>query len=182
MNRPRFASRSSQRASVLIITMILLIMLTLLGLSLISLNSTQTRVAASTADAQEAYQTAEGALNQAAQSLQAGAYTYNNMSANSSGLYTDALPGSNILSSAGAPLWPAWTQTQWNNSAYAIQCTTCGAGTNAAYFIEALPPTAPPGATQKPSQNVYVYRITAHAVGSSGNSPVTLQGTVLAPN
>ncbi|MEO7129529.1 MAG: PilX N-terminal domain-containing pilus assembly protein [Rhodoferax sp.] len=182
MSRPHFSSRSSQRASVLITTMILLIMLTLLGLSLISLNSTQTRVATNSADAQEAYQTAEGALNQAAQALQSGAYTYNNLSINANGLYTDALPSSAILSSASAPLWPAWTQAQWNNPANAIQCTTCGAGKNAAYFIEALPPTAPPGATQKPNQNVYVYRITAHAVGSSGNSPVTLQGTVLAPN
>ena len=182
MSHPHFSPPSSQRGSVLITTMILLIMLTLLGLSLITLNTTQTRVAASASDAQQAYQTAEGALNQAAQLLQSGTYTYNNLSANTGGLYTDAIPSSNILSSTGTPLWPAWTQANWNNPAYAIQCTTCGAGAHAAYFIEALPPTAPPGATQKPNQNVYVYRITAHAVGSSGNSPVTLQGTVLAPN
>ena len=165
MSRPHFSARSSQRASVLITTMILLIMLTVLGLAMISLNSTQTRIATNSADAQEAYQTAEGALNQGAANLQSGSYTLADFIANTNGLYT--------FNAAGAPIW---TTVAWTSASGAIQCTACGASTQAAYIIEYLPPVVVPGSAPK-----HAYRITARAVGISGKSPVELQATVLTP-
>ncbi len=164
MNRQHFSSRSSQRASVLITTMILLIMLTMLALALVSLNTTQTRIATNSADAQEAYQTAEGAIAQAATNLQAGNYTLASFVANTNGLYT--------LNTAAAPIW---TTVNWSNTG-AIQCTTCGASTHAAYIIEYLPPVIVPGSGPR-----HAYRITARALGISGKSPVTLQSTILTP-
>lgn len=165
MSRLHFSSRSSQRASVLITTMILLIMLTVLALSLISLNITQTRIATNSADAQEAYQTAEGALNQASGNLQAGNYSLPAFIANTNGLYT--------LNSAAAPIW---TTVAWSSATGAIQCTACGASSNAAYIIEYLPAVNVPGYGPKRA-----YRITARALGISGKSPVMLQSTVLTP-
>ena len=165
MNRPHFSSRASQRASVLIMTMILLIMLTVLALALISLNTTQTRIATNSADAQEAYQTAEGALNLAAGNLQAGNYLLSDFIANTNGLYTF---------SAGAA--PIWTTVAWSSASGAVQCTTCGASTKAAYVIEYLPAVNVPGYWPKRA-----YRITARALGISGKSPVMLQSTVLTP-
>lgn len=165
MSRPHFSARSSQRASVLITTMILLIMLTVLGLAMISLNSTQTRIATNSADAQEAYQTAEGALNQGAANLQAGSYALADFIANTNGLYTfDATSA------------PVWTTVAWSNASGAIQCTACGVSTQAAYIIEYLHRVTVAGGGQK-----NVYRITARAVGISGKSPVVLQATVLTP-
>lgn len=163
MSRAHFSGRSSQRASVLITTMILLTMLTVLSLTMISLNTTQTRIATNSADAQEAYQTAEGALNQAAGNLQAGDYVLADFIANTNGLYT--------FDSAAAPLW---TTVAWNNASGAIQCTVCGASSAAAYIIEYLPAVSIPG-----SGPAHPYRITARAVGISGKSPVVLQATVL---
>jgi type IV pilus assembly protein PilX len=166
MSRQPFSSRASQRASVLITTMILLMMLTVLGLAMMSLSTTQTRIATNSADAQAAYQTAEGALNQAAANLQAANYPLASFIANTNGLYT--------FDSASAP-W--WTTVSWSNASGAIQCTACGASTKAAYIIEYLPAVNIPG-SPTPQR---VYRITARALGISGSSPVMLQATVLTP-
>lgn len=159
------ASRSSQRASVLITTMILLIMLTVLALAMISLNTTQTRIATNSADAQGAYETAEGALNQAASNLQSGSYSLADFVANTNGLYT--------FDPTSAPIW---TTVAWTVATGAMQCTNCGVSNKAAYIIEYLPAVIVPGAGPK-----HPYRITARAVGPSGKSPVMLQGTVLTP-
>lgn len=173
MSRQPVSSRSSQRASVLITTLILLIMLTVLALGMMSLNTTQTRIATNTADAQQSYQTAEGALNQASLNVQSGNYALADFIANTNGLYT--------FNAANTPLWTTLTNAGtgtggWADAASAIQCTTCGASTKASYIIEYLPTVAVPGSGPKPA-----YRITAHATGISGNSPVVLQATVLTP-
>jgi type IV pilus assembly protein PilX len=165
MSRHPGSSRASQRASVLITTMILLMMLTVLGLAMISLNTTQTRMATNSADAQAAYQSAEGALNQAAANVQAGNYPPDYYIANTNGLYA--------FNPANAPLW---TTVAWTSASGAIQCTACGASPNAAYIIEALPAVNVQGLGLQ-----RVYRVTARAVGISGNSPVLLQATVLTP-
>lgn len=166
MIRQHSSSRSSQGASILIMTMILMIMLTVMALATISLNTTQTRIATNSADAQEAYQTAEGALNQAVNNLQLGNYSLANFVANTNGLY--------IFDPANPPVW---TTASWSNASGAIQCPTgCGAGKQAAYIIEYLPAVTVPGSGPK-----HPYRITARAVGISGKSPVMLQAIVLTP-
>lgn len=165
MNPNGLAARSKQRASVLIMTLILLIMLTVLGLGMISMNSTQTRIATNSADAQQAYQTAEGALDSAANNLLAGNYTLASFLANTNGLYA-----------FDPSITPRWKSVTWTSNTSVIPCTTCGMGTQAAFIIEYMPPATTPGAGTR-----QVYRVTARALGVSGKSPVILQSTVLTP-
>ena len=165
MNAYLVVSRTTQRGSVLITTLILLIMLTVLGLAMISLNSTQTRIATNSSDAQQAYQTAEGALNQAANNLLAGNYTQAGFIANTNGLYA-----------FDTSITPRWQSVDWTNGTNVTQCTTCGMGTQAAFIIEYMPPVNVPGVGAR-----QVYRVTARALGVSGKSPVVLQSTVLTP-
>lgn len=150
---------------VLITTIILLVMLTTLSLAMVSLNTTQTRIATNSADAQVSYQTAEGALNQAAANLQAGNYSLTDFIGNANGLYTYSSNSASI-----------WTTVNWGNASGAIQCTSCGLSPTAAYVIEYLPPVLVPGTGPKKA-----YRITARAVGVGGSSPVILQANVLTP-
>jgi type IV pilus assembly protein PilX len=153
----------AERGSVLIISMILMIMLTVIGLAMLSLNTTQTRIAGNSADSQIAYQTAEGALNLAAQNIQAGNYTLADFLTNTNGHYTFN------------PSTPRrWTTVNWTDPNAAVQCTSCGKSIKAAYIIEYLPPVSIKGGGQK-----HPYRITAWATGMSGKSPVLLQGTVI---
>ena len=161
---PRCARKDhGQRASVLISTLILLVMLTVLALASMSLNTTQTRMAGNTVDAQVAYQTAEAALHAGVADLQAGNYTLADFIANANGLYT--------LSAAASP---RWTMVDWTSATEVVLCSNCGAGTQAAYLIEYLPPVVVPGSSAKNA-----YRITTRALGVSGKSPVMLQATVL---
>ena len=165
MSAQRLARRKVQQASVLITTLILLGMLSVLGLAMISLNSTQARIATNSADAQQAYQTAEGALNQAVNNLSGGAYVLADFMSNTSGLY--------VFDPAATPRWQSVT---WTSATSVILCATCGMGTQAAYIIEYMPPASVPGSAPK-----QVFRVTARAVGVSGKSPVILQSTVLTP-
>lgn len=159
------AARSRQRASVLIMTLILLIMLTVLGLGMMSMNSTQTRIATNSADAQQAYQTAEGALSEAANNLLADNYALASFLANSNGLYA-----------FDASIGPRWQSVTWTNNTEVILCATCGMGTQAAFIIEYMPPAISPGSPAR-----QVYRVTARALGVSSKSPVILQSTVTTP-
>lgn len=160
--------RSSQRGVVLLTTIIMLVLLTILALAAMSMNSTQTRVATNSADNLVAYQTAEAALNQAETALVSGSYT--GFGLNTQGQYTFS-PGS-------TPLWAAnLSNTSWWQSATnAIQGFQGGSNQAAAFVIELLPPVIKPG--QGMNTLVNVYRITARAVGASGQSPVVLQSTM----
>ena len=140
-------------------------MLTILSLTMISMNVTQTRIAGNSADAQQAYQTAEGAINQATTNILAGNYDLVAFLTNSNGLYT-----------FDATVMPRWQSVSWSSATDVIFCSTCGLGTQAAYLVEYLPPANIPGYTPR-----QVYRITARALGISGKSPVMLQSTVLTP-
>ncbi|MFC5474695.1 pilus assembly PilX family protein [Paraherbaspirillum soli] len=155
----------SQRGSVLITTTILVLMLTMMALAALSLNSTQTRIATNAADAQVAFQAAEGALNQAINNVLAGNYAAGGFLANTKGLY--------LFSASSAPLW---SSVDWTSSSAVIQSFQGGSSAPAAFIIEQLPSVIRPGQNMKtPAQ---IYRITARAVGASGNSPVVLQSTV----
>lgn len=160
--------RSSQRGAVLLTTVILLVLLTILALAAVSMNSTQTRVATNSADNLVAYQTAEAALNQAETALISGSYT--GFGLNTQGLYTFT-PGS-------TPLWAAnlSTASWWQSATNAIQGFQGGSSQPAAFVIELMPPVIKPGQGMKAVVNVY--RITARAVGTSGQSPVVLQSTM----
>ncbi len=161
---PRRRRAHAQRGSILIITIMLLLMVTVLAVGALSLNSSQTRMATNTADAQIAFQTAEGALNQVQSNLLAGNYPDASFYANTAGFY--------VFDPAVAPLA---TTVNFTTSA-AVQGFPGSSGTAASFIIELLPSFVRPG--QSMQQATRVYRITSRAVGPSGGSEVKLQATV----
>ena len=154
-----------QNGSVLIVTLLIMLMLTIMAVSEVSFNSTQTRIAPNSADAQVAFQTAEGALNEATNNLLAGTYPASSFLANANGLY--------LFNATNAPLW---TTVNWTSAGNVILSFQGSSSAPAAFFIEQLPSVIKGG--QNVNLPTQVYRITARAVGASGSSPVILQSTV----
>lgn len=155
-----------KNGSVLIITLLLMVMLTIIAVSQLSFNSTQTHIATNTADAQIAFETAAGALNDGTNNLFAGTFTTSSFLSNTKGLYNfnpnDA---------------PYWSTVDWTNNNAVISSFQGSSLGQSAYIIEQLPSVIRPG--QSMGSSTQVFRITAHAVGASGNSAVILQSTLV---
>lgn len=161
-----------QRGSVLAVTVILVLMLTLLALGAFSLNTTQTRIAANSADVQVAFQTAEGALSQVQSTI--GTYTQQQFNANTNGLYK--------FNPANAPLWKT---IDWSSGTAVLPgYQGLYSAYPASYFIELLPPVTLPGTSMTPPTPVLVLRVTVRAVGANGSNqePVMLQKTFYQTN
>lgn len=156
---------SIQQGSVLILTLLLMAMLTIIAITQVNFNSTQTHIATNTADSQVAFQTAEGALNEATNNLIAGTYPTTSFLSNSNGLY--------YFNQDNAPIW---TNVDWTNPNAVILSFQGNSKTQGAYMIEQLPSVILPG--QNSSSPAQVFRITAHGVGTSGSSPITLQSNL----
>jgi len=156
--------KHKQTGSVLIITLLLLLMLSVMAIAQMNFNTTQTHIATNTADAQVAFQTAEGALNQATTNLIAGAYPSSSFLSNTNGLY--------LFNPNNAPLWSTIDWASGNAVIFSFQGNS---NARAAYIIEQLPSVVLPG--QNASNPAEVYRITARAVGASGGTSVILQST-----
>ncbi len=154
-----------ETGSVLIITILVLIVLTIVAVAQVSFNSTQTRIATNTTDAQIAFQTAQGALNDATNNLFANTYSTSGFLANANGLY--------LFNPNAAPLW---TTVDWTNAGAVITSFQGSSNAQAAFIIEQLPSVIAGG--QNLDLPTQVYRITVRAVGASGGSPVILQSTV----
>lgn len=155
----------SNKGSVLIISLILLLMLSIMAVSEMSLNSTQTHIASNTADAQIAFATAEAALNEATNNILSGSYNSSQFMANANGLY---------LFNPDAPA--LWTTVNWNSAGAVISSFQGKSNAQSAFIIEQLPSIIKNGQDiNKPTQ---VYRITARAVGASGNGLIILQSTM----
>lgn len=150
--------------SVLILSLMLLVMLTLMAVTQVSFNSIQTHIATNSADLNVAFQTAEGALNEATNQLVAGTIATTGFLSNTNGLY---------LANATNP--PLFSSIDWTNPNAVIFGFQGGSSTQAAYLIEQLPSVVRPG--QNMMTAAQVFRITARAVGASGQSPVMLQST-----
>lgn len=159
------AKRSAEQGSVLIITLLVLVVLTIVAVAQVSFNSTQTRIATNTTDSQIAFQTAQGALNDATNNLFANTYASSSFLSNTNGLY--------IFNPNAAPLW---TTIDWTSSSSVIKSFKGSSQAQAAYIIEQLPSVIAGG--QNISLPTQVYRITVRAVGASGGSPVIIQSTV----
>ena len=156
--------KKSCEGSVLIVTLLLMVMLTAMATTQISYNKTQLHIATNSADVQIAFHTAEGALNEAINNLLAGTYTSSSFLSNLNGLYLPD-PSSAAL----------WTTVDWNSNNAVIKSFQGQSNAQAAYIIEQLPSVVKPG--QNMNSPTQVYRITARAVGASGNSVVILQST-----
>lgn len=162
-------TQARQRGVVLIATAILLVVLTVIALAGVSMISTQTRVATNSADVQVAYQAAEGALSDAQNQLMAGNFQPGMFASNGAGLY--------VFDPSAPPVWAdAHLWLPENASKVLTSSMPLGSKSSPTYVIEQMPSVIKPGQDMKrPTQ---VYRITARAVGRSGNAPVVLQSTV----
>ena len=158
----------SEQGFTLIVALILLLILTVVAVTQVSFNTMVTRIATNSADALVAFQTAEGALNQAANQLLASTYTPSNFISNSNGLY--------LFNANNAPLW---TTVNWSSAGAVISSYQGNSNAQGAYIIEQLPSVTMPG--QNMSKPTLIYRITARAVGASGNGLIILQATVQVP-
>lgn len=157
--------RLSEQGSVLIITLLLMLMLTIMAVAQVSYNSTQTHITSNTADEQIAFQTAEGALNEATNNLLAGNFQASGFLANTKGLY--------LFNPNNAPVW---TSVNWTDTNAVIMSFQGNSNAQAAYLIEQLPAVVRPG--QNAHFTAQVYRVTAHAIGATTNSSVILQNTI----
>jgi type IV pilus assembly protein PilX len=155
----------NQQGSVLILTLLLLVMLTVVAVTQVNFNRTQTHIATNTADSQVAFQTAEGALNEATNNLIAGNFTTTSFLSNANGLY--------YFNQNNAPMW---ANVDWTSSNAIILSFKGQSSARGAYMIEQLPSVILPG--QNANSPAQVFRITAHGAGASGSSPITLQSTL----
>ena len=165
MNNVPQIAQSKQSGYVLLTTLILMLMLTVLALTQVSMNSSQTRVATNATDTEITFEKTEGAMNQAINNLNNGTYLPSNFLNNNNGLY---------VTDPTAP--PLWTTINWSSPAAVINSFQGSSGPQASYFIEQLPSVILPGQSMKSTTNFY--RITARAVGATGNSAVILQTTL----
>lgn len=153
-----------QQGFILISTIILILVLTILAITQMSFNGILTRMATNSADALVAFETAEGALNQAVNAILTTTPGTSSFMANANGLYLYKASSS-----------PVWASANWSDSS-AIQSYQGNSSKAASYIIEQLPSVVLPGQSMnKPSA---IYRVTAKAVGASGGSPVILQALV----
>lgn len=158
----------AHRGSTLIISLVFLLILSVIAINQMSSNSMLTRIASNSGDAMVAFQTAEGALNQAANALLGNNLSIDGFLANTNGLYLFS-PTSSAL----------WSSINWASSSAVVQSYQGSAKVAAAYFIEQMPSITVPG--QSMTSPISIYRITARAVGASGGTPVILQAVVQVP-
>lgn len=159
------SSLTREKGSILVISLLLMLSLTIIAVSQVSFNSTQSRIAANTADSHVAFQTAEGAINEAINNLLAGSYATASFLSNTNGLY--------FYNASAAPLW---TTINWTSNSAVISSFQGSSSAQAVFFIELLPSVIKRG--QNSNVPTQVYRITARAVGGSGNTSIILQTTV----
>lgn len=157
-------SRALTQGYALIATLMFMLTLTLIALAMMHLNTTQIKISTNDADSTVAFQTAEGALNQALNNVLAGNYPFSSFSQNTNGLY--------IYNPNNPALW---TTIAWSGSSV-IAGFQGSAKNPAVFFIEQLPSVIQPGQNiKRPTQ---VYRITARSSGASGSTSCILQATV----
>lgn len=157
--------KHTQPGSVLVLSLILLLVLTVMAVAEMSINSAQSHVATNSADEQIAFQTAEGALNEATNKLLARIYPTTSFLANANGLY--------LFNKDNAPIW---TTVNWSSANDVIFGFQGSSHSQSGYIIEQLPSIIQLG--QNMNYPAQVYRITARGVGASGNAAVILQSTV----
>ena len=161
----------SQRGFVLLTALVMLLVLTLIALVAMTFESNQARVAGNTANAQIAYETADGALRVAEGNLLAGLYQ-----AGTSGVYQFV----NVTS----PLWLPSSTTWTTSGGYIDSGFAGGSSQDARIIVEQLPSVSANGGCMSsacasgyggsgPPQRVY--RISSYAVGANGKSVVVVQ-------
>lgn len=164
--------QSSQRGIALITVILMLLVLTVIALLAMALPAMQTRVAANTANAQIAFATSDGTAR-VAQAVLGGAIPIKSaFVANSAGLY--------FFDPTTAP-W--WTAVAWSGAAVTTSPFSGGSSAPGQYIAEELHPVILPGQSAampgygQSGFNPRALRVTARAVGASGQTVELVQGT-----
>lgn len=173
MNTSTLPVRSTrQRGFVLLTALVMLLVLTLIALVAMSFEANQARVAGNTANAQIAFETAEGALRIAEGSLLSSTYAANQfVTGGANGLY--------LFNPLSQPIWSQ--SSTWGGGNVIVSGFTGQSATAALVVIEQLPSVSLPGQNLASIQYgggsppARVYRITARAVGANGKAPVMVQ-------
>ena len=173
MSTPRLHARpTGQHGFVLLTALVMLLVLTLIALVAMSFEANQARVAGNTANAQIAFETAEGALRIAEGNPLSSTYAANQfVVGGANGLY--------LFNSTSQPIWSQ--PTTWSGSNVIVSGFTGQSATSALVVIEQLPSVSLPGQNLASIQYgggsppARVYRITARAVGLNGKAPVMVQ-------
>lgn len=163
---------AGQRGFVLLTALVMLLVLTLIALVAMSFEANQARVAGNTANAQIAFETAEGALRVAEGNLLSSTYAANQfVVGGTNGLY--------LFNPVSAPIWSQ--ASTWAGTNVIVSGFTGQSATAALVVIEQLPSVSLPGQNLASIQYgggsppARVYRITARAVGFNGKAPVMVQ-------
>jgi len=175
-----------ERGAVLIVLLILLMVVTLLGVALMRLQTTEQRMAVNSANRSIGAANSETTLRWGECGLQGGCdgagWTPTSFLSNAAGLYTlNAATGSTVSkstpNSSTAATWaaPAGNALPYNGVAL-------GAGVNAQYVVERLPPVVIPGDSSSLEQydgggGATPYQVTAFATGADSSSQTVLQST-----
>lgn len=167
---------SIQHGFVLVTAILMLLVLTLIALLAMALPAVQTRVASNTANAQIAFATTDGTAR-VAQTVLAGAIPVKSAfltTANATGLY--------FFDPVAHPVsW--WTSLGWAAGSVTTSAFSGNSSAAGQYIAEELHPIRLPGQSAASSTygsgglNPRVFRVTAQAVGASGQTAEQVQGT-----
>jgi len=158
-----------QNGAVLVIALIMLLAMTLIGVTGLSSTTMQERMAGNLREMDIAFQAAEAALREGETFLESATLPDFD---GTGGLYQPAASGSPQV----------WDAISWANASASKEYTGAIADLAAQprYIIEELAPVPAPGGSlsaDAPAPETGMYRITAHAVGRSDSTVVTLQTT-----
>jgi type IV pilus assembly protein PilX len=174
MTKPNPSLRP-QRGSALIVVLLLLLVTMLMAVASLRTANVEERMAGNQRDRQVAFQAAEAALRDGEQTIATGAAPFKPLRP---GQFTAACPSGLCRSAPGAPLWTAFSSSDWTSSktfAYgsATSATALAGVTATPRFVIEYQGTLQPIEPGKPC--VAMFLVTARATGASAASEVILQ-------
>ncbi|MBH3438854.1 pilus assembly PilX family protein [Pseudomonas luteola] len=167
MTSPRksFAIHCKQQGSALIISLVFLLLLTVIGITSIQDSTLQERMAGNERDRNLAFQAAEAALRAGEALLREGSPVFTE--SGSKGLLSPDYKG----------VSPTDENYDWANRSQMFTGGLAGLQVSPRYVIEWITTAVIKPSDNPEVENINFYRITARAVGGSGESVVLLQAT-----
>ena len=170
-SRPVAGGHARQQGAVLVAVMLLLVITMLMAVSSVRTANLEERMAGHTRDRQVAFQIAEAALRDAEQVIAGN--VGGSFEPLRPGRFTAACTAGLCRSTPAAPLWTAFTDSDWASSkTWAYRATALAGAASPRYVVE-FQGTVQPIEPGKPC--VAMYLVTARARGPSAAADVVLQ-------
>ncbi|TWI54331.1 type IV pilus assembly protein PilX [Pseudomonas duriflava] len=157
--------RQEQQGSALIISLVFLLLLTMIGVTSIQDSTLQERMAGNERDRNLAFQAAEAALRAGEEFLREGSPVFT------------ASGSKGLLSPDYSGVSPVEDGYQWDAHSQVFSGELAGLQAKPRYVIEWITSSVIKSSDTVEVENSNFYRITARAVGGSGESVVLLQAT-----